>query len=153
MKPTPGHARRYCIGRMLWQPSGRGTEAAHAMDDLQLSALRRCRATVSTALCRQTPGEDGMPRVWRGAALGPTPGHAFALSAVHTVHRHAGCISHDLGLHPGSMVLADGDLGPGIGAVLAARHDQACTQPDLPRHAGSESKLRSTQALGTGTGG
>jgi hypothetical protein len=44
------------------------------MDDLQLSALRRCRATVSTALCRQTPGEDGMPRVWRGAALGPTTG-------------------------------------------------------------------------------
>lgn len=127
-------------------------QTAHAIDDLHLPALRRGRSAVSTALRSETPSEDSLPRVWRGAALGPTSGHAHALSAVHTVHRHAGCISRDLGLHPGAVVLAGRDLGPGVSAVLAARRDQARTQPDLPRYTGSESKLRSTHALGAGTG-
>lgn len=127
-------------------------QTAHAFDDLHLPALRRRRPAVSTALRRETPSEDGLPRVWRGAALGPSSGHAHVLSAVHTVHRHAGCISRDLGLHPGSMVLAGRDLGPAVGAVLVARHDQARTKSDRARHTGSESKLRSTHALGAGTG-
>ena len=139
-------------GRMLWQPSGRGTEAAHAMDDLQLSALRRCRATVSTA----PAGKRQARTACRGCGVVLRSDPRLGMHSLYLLYTQfiamLAVFPMIWAYTPGSMVLADGDLGPGIGAVLAARHDQACTQPDLPRHAGSESKLRSTQALGTGTG-
>ena len=89
----------------------------------------------------ETAGEDGMQGMWRGAVLGSPLGLVYALPVVYADHRNAGCITHDLGLCLGPMVLAGCDLGRGVDLVLGPRRDQARTKSDRARLARSRLQL------------